>query len=360
MKIIFTEEPLLFPRHVVYVLLSRGTCDEEDRYVISNPLECQAAAQALSLPVTGAQYYEGDEPAPEGCFLQEKNGKQTLWLALGNNFIGRGAVGKRRPICTSRPLPSTATPPPMTTTTTTPEKGNPSLLCFAVMRADTPEEDLIKLQLKNSIGIYACDETIAISSREVVLGKDIHGDDVITWVNPVSEATMGDLSQAGVTTNSWLNTQVFIAAFKTITHDKNERVWKNDWLIKADPDAVLFPDRLRRHLLPHTGEAKYIVNCNYGGQGIKLFGAVEAYTKQAIGRYKDNFDTCKRLPWHGWGEDSFMQHCMDNLGVSAVPDFNVVGDARCTYAPCSNTDRAAYHPFKDVSGWWGCYKESTR
>lgn len=356
-KIIFTEEPLLFPRHVVYALVSEGTCAEEDRYAIRNPLECQAAAQALSLPGSEPRHWEGQKPAPEGCFLDEKDGKETLWIALDERFKGAGAVGQRRPICTSRPQPQLATFPPSTTTTTTVKKGNPSLLCFAVLRLNTPEEDLIKLQLRNSIGIFACDETIAMAAKKVYLGKDRDYRDFMTMDIPSPDATMGDLSQPGVTTNSWLNTQVFISALHKITYDVNERVWQNDWLIKADPDAVLFPDRLRHHLLPHTGSAQYIVNCNFGG--VKLFGAVEAYTKQAIGRYKDNFQKCNRMPWHGWGEDSFMQNCMDSLGVPAVQDFKVVGDARCTYAPCSDTGRAAYHPFKDVQGWLGCYKEST-
>jgi hypothetical protein len=356
-KIIFTEEPLLFPRHVVYAMVSEGTCAEEDRYAIRNPLECQAAAQALSLPVTKPREWKDQDTAPDGCFLDEKEGKETLWIALDDRFKGVGAVGKRRPICTSKPHPQTATFPPSTTTTTSVQKGNPSLLCFAVLRLNTPEEDLIKVQLRNSIGIFACDETIAMAAKKVYLGKDRENNDFMTMDIPSPDATMGDLSQPGVTTNSWLNTQVFISALHKITYDVNQRVWNNDWLIKADPDAVLFPDRLRVHLLPHTGAAQYIVNCNFGG--VKLFGAVEAYTKQAIGRYKDNFQKCNKMPWHGWGEDSFMQNCMDSLGVHAVQDFKVVGDARCTYAPCSDTARAAYHPFKDVQGWLGCYKEST-
>jgi hypothetical protein len=363
-KIIYTDEPLLFPRHVVYVMLSQGTCAEEGRYAIRSPLECQVAAQALSLPVARTSNWESEEPAPEGCFLEETSeGRESLWLALGNSFLGKGAVGNRRPICASRPLPRTPAFPLSTTTTTlsstpaTTEKGNPSMLCFAVLRLGTAEEDLIKLQLKKSIGIFACDDTITISGEEAVLGNDRWGWDVKTWAIPEPRAILGDLTKPGVTTNSWLNTKVFIAAFALITSDKYERVWKNDWLIKADPDAVIFPDRLRKHLLPHTGHAKFMLNCNY--DGIKLFGAVEAFSKQAIGRYKDNFEKCSTLPWHGWGEDLFMQNCMETLGVTAVTDLTIVGDARCQYAPCSNTARAAFHPFKDVPGWWQCYQEST-
>lgn len=214
----------------------------------------------------------------------------------------------------------------------------------------------MKLQLKHRIGIFGCDETIVISSINVSLGKNWKGDEVVTWVNPVSNVGMGNLAAPGVTTNSWLNTQIFITAFATILADTEKRVWHNDWLIKADPDAVFFSSRMRVHLKKHNGHAAYLVNCNSGGW--KLYGSIEAFSKQAMGRYNDHAKKCLRLPWHGWGEDSYMQHCMDMLQVRAIPDFALVGDARCSYAPCSDQWRAAFHPFKDVGGYMNCYKSS--
>jgi hypothetical protein len=225
------------------------------------------------------------------------------------------------------------------------------------MRHNTPEETLIKMQLKHSISIFACDETVVISADKVKLGTDRIGKDVWTWKNPAPSGEVGNLAAPGVTTNSWLNTQVFITAFSTLMSDSKERLWQYEWLVKADPDAVFFPDRIRNHLRDHTGQATYFVNCNMGGW--KLFGSIEAFSKEAMRRYQDGQGTCSTLDWHGWGEDSYMQHCMDALGVPATPDFNLVGDSRCSWAACSDKLRVAFHPFKDLNSWANCWRQST-
>merc|ERR1712218_22448 len=170
---------------------------------------------------------------------------------------------------------------------------------------------------------------------------------------------MGGNLGAGQTTNSWLNTQVFINAFDTILSDSRKRVWHHDWLVKVDPDAVFFPDRLRLHLKPHTPGCLYLTNCNHGGP--QLYGALEVYSKQAMGLYKDQSWRCKGMPGkEGWGEDSYFRKCMDLLGVGMIADYALVGDGRCMYAPCTDGWRAAFHPFKDVGAWFWCYDQSTR
>jgi hypothetical protein len=230
-----------------------------------------------------------------------------------------------------------------------------SLLCFSVMQRGTPEEDIIKTQLSNGIGIFACDDTVVISTDKVLLGNDTRGKPLYTWSNPAPPDAMGNLN-SGATTNSWLNTQNFILAFDTLLLDSKKGIQHHDWLIKADPDAVIFPDRLRQYLFSHTGHATYLVNCQK--ETWRLYGAVEAFSKEAMARYRQNKWKCKSLPWHGWGEDTYMQKCMDSLGVQAFPAFTLVGDSRCSYAPCSDNFRAAFHPFKDVGSWMNCWNQS--
>merc|ERR1719461_310514 len=104
----------------------------------------------------------------------------------------------------------TGTSTTITTTSTT--AGFPSLFCFAVMRAYTNEHQLIKEQLKHGLGIFDCDTYLVISNQVVMLGKNYTGGDVYTWLNPAPPLHFGNLA-AGQTTNSWLNTQVFINAF---------------------------------------------------------------------------------------------------------------------------------------------------
>lgn len=352
--------PLVVPRHVSYEEINHRTCEAFGKYTIRSWAGCQAAADELLRPRTLVFRREQDEGLPEGCHIDNKT--KTLSFSSGNHSIDKGALGQKTLICVSKPMTMSTTATTSSTTTSIKTTSittlhDTSLLCFSVMRHDNPEEDLIKAQLTRGIGIFGCDDAIVICAVRVFLGRGRQGQDVWTWRNPANTVSLGDFKHPGTTTNSWLNTEIFINAFHTIVHDSRQRVWQHDWLIKADPDAVLFADRLRDHLRAHTGQAAYLVNCNR--YGIKLFGSVEAFTKQAMDRYARFTKTCLALPWHGWGEDNYMQNCMNKLGVTVVADFGLVGDARCHYAPCSDRSRAVFHPFKDVAGYMKCWQEAT-
>jgi hypothetical protein len=224
------------------------------------------------------------------------------------------------------------------------------------MRPYTGEEWLLRDHLKGNVGIFACDDTIVISSMLVNLGQDAYGNNVTTWVNPPTSNAMGNLAQPGVTTNSWLNTLTFMVAFETILNDADGRIWRTDFFAKVDPDAVFFPDRLRNHVKAHVGQPVFYINCVPD----KLYGALEVYSKEAMGLYKNNLWRCKNgMGWQGWGEDTYFSSCMRMLGVQPIYDFTLVGDNRCMAAPCSDPWRAAFHPFKDKSSWWGCWHAST-
>jgi hypothetical protein len=221
------------------------------------------------------------------------------------------------------------------------------------------EQELITEQLRTRASIFACDETVVVSSESLNLGKNQYGQDVWTWKNPPPSNAVGNLSKQGVTTNSWLNTMTFMLAFDTIMNDKEGRIWKRDFLVKVDPDAVFFPDRLRKHVMAKAGQAVYYLNCAQGG-GNKLYGALEVYSKEAMEMYRNGNGLCKtRLQWHGWGEDLFMSQCMKMLGVEGVADLTLVGDERCMRASCYDQWRAAFHPYKDVGSWMWCWRAST-
>jgi hypothetical protein len=225
------------------------------------------------------------------------------------------------------------------------------------MRPYTPEQDILREQLRWNRGIFACDDTIVISSQKINLGTDTYGQDVITWANPPPSNAIGSLGQPGVTTNSWLNTATFQIAFNSIMSDSVGRIWKTDFLVKVDPDAVLFPDRLRTHVKPYVGQSVFFLNCVPN----KLYGSLEIFSKQAMYSYKDGHERCQNeLAWHGWGEDSYFSNCMYKLGVRGITDYNLVGDDRCMRAPCSDPWRAAFHPFKDVVSWANCWQMSGR
>merc|ERR1712176_869757 len=174
----------------------------------------------------------------------------------------------------------------------------------------------------------------------------------------------GDPSQPGVTTSSWLNTHLFQQAWKIVEADGRFR--SHDWIVKVDPDAVFFPERLRSRLSWRTLQEPgplYFLNCKraFGEEGQlshRLFGSLEVLSREAIEAYFAHGDRCrKELQWKGWGEDYFMQLCLNLLGVLSVDDFGMLADKRCVDAPCS-AKRIAYHDFKDEAAWFNCWKQS--
>jgi len=254
-----------------------------------------------------------------------------------------------------------------------PKKGWPSLFCFSVMQPDSDEQVLLEALLARRLGIFACDATQVVSSKRVRLGPE--SDSMYTTSLPPEIWThkLGDPSKhPWHATTSWLNAGVFMVAYEFVVG--GDEIFEYDWLVKADPDAVLFPDRLRKHLGKHTpegGSPLYLLNCNKRGDefvvdqdsdhGGSLYGALEVFSMEAmrIFKEKDGKKTCEgKLHWQGWGEDFFMSECMDLLGVPNVSDFYLVGDERCNPESCKDGWRAAFHPFKDPESYIKCWEES--
>jgi len=149
-------------------------------------------------------------------------------------------------------------------------------------------------------------------------------------------------------------------AFKTIVNDG--RVFRYGWLVKADPDAVFFPGRLKLHLQGKEGTkgtGLYIINCKneYGGA---LYGSLEVFSRNAIRSFKLGLSRCRKLHWWHWGEDYFMQRCLDLLAVGRIFDYELVGDPGCHWAPCTDNKRVAFHPYKDKHSYFDCWKQARR
>merc|ERR1711972_495569 len=88
-----------------------------------------------------------------------------------------------------------------------------------------------------------------------------------TVVIPTPQVGMGNLNAPGQTTNSWLNTEIFLQAWQFVFYDG--RFKKHDWIIKVDPDAVFFPERLRNNVRQHTspgGASLFYMNCDLYNQ----------------------------------------------------------------------------------------------
>lgn len=209
------------------------------------------------------------------------------------------------------------------------------------------------MQLKRQASIFACNLAAVISTKKVMLG--FLGDaPVYTWVNSMTEARRGVRGINGSTTDSFLNARVFMLAWDTLM--SSGQIWPFDFVVKVDPDAVFMPSRLRKHVKENVGEAVYFTNCGKWGGKVLLYGSLEVISVPALRLYHDSEQTCKSLPFDGWGEDYYLQKCLDAVGVKAVADLLQVADKRCIASPCSDYTKVAFHDYKDPDDWLHCYQ----
>mmetsp|Transcript_85765 Transcript_85765/g.188308 ORF Transcript_85765/g.188308 Transcript_85765/m.188308 type:complete len:462 (+) Transcript_85765:172-1557(+) len=274
---------------------------------------------------------------------------------------------------TSTTTMSTTSSRPTTTRTMTWPLPPPSLFCVTVVRTEGYEPMLVQTQAQQEAGIFQCDAFRVYShgSQPLQLGP--------VATRPIADAgsaTMGDLSVSGTTTSSWLNTLVFTKMWEELANDGEW--WNHDWTVKVDPDAVFFPRRLQANLASRTpfggvrmagldsgigSEPLYAGNCDrtwHGGPArLKLFGSIEIFSRNAIGSYKAFGKSClEKLPWKGWGEDYFMQSCMNMLGAKAFNGTSLLADERCHASPCSDTTKVTFHAFKTIPEWFSCWGTS--
>mmetsp|Transcript_76660 Transcript_76660/g.169856 ORF Transcript_76660/g.169856 Transcript_76660/m.169856 type:complete len:226 (-) Transcript_76660:33-710(-) len=224
------------------------------------------------------------------------------------------------------------------------------------MRTTGYEVDLMKSQVQRGVGIFACEgHAVFTSGVALELGSGPAGA-VSTEVIPAS----AQLQKGSAMTPSWLNTETFLRAWERIRSDG--LLWHHDWVSKADPDAVVIVSRLRDHLAGKPGSGPmYIKNCvRNQPPGFGMYGALETLNKHAVGAYLDGLGRCQsEMDWHSWGEDYFLQMCLDKLGVQHVEDFGLLKDGNCLASPSPcNTGQVAFHPFKSAGSYLQCLSEA--
>merc|ERR1712241_1071677 len=123
---------------------------------------------------------------------------------------------------------------------------------------------------------------------------------------------------------------IFIQVWKAI---QKEGIWKSkDYTVKADPETVFLPMRLRAKL-----------------ENQKLYG------NQA------------------WGEDLFAQKCMDMHGVDKIEGYDLMIDGNCeAHRPesekknkkwkpdCASTKTSGLHRFAKPQEYFECLKATQR
>jgi len=213
----------------------------------------------------------------------------------------------------------------------------------------------MRISLQKKAGIFACDEAAVFSDNKVDLGEGV-------WTGVIGIA-QGQWSRDGTSAN----VQTFCNAWSALNGDARFR--RHDFVVKVDPDAVLIPDRLRTHLAGKEGQNIYVANCDLrdrfpGSPDYPMmYGALEVLSRTALEAYLNGGEArCKGAlnAWQSWGEDLFMGHCMQTLGVVQVDDFSILADMACRGSDCSNGASAAYHHYKSVGEWLGCWNAAMR
>jgi len=233
-------------------------------------------------------------------------------------------------------------------------KAYPSLYCLSLYMPSRYEGPMLKAHLEANAGIFTCDGYDVFAAENDTLG--VTKDGILEQAILIPAISVG-VSQDGTAGNA----KLFMAVWDKVIAAGRFRNY--DFTLKVDPDAVLIPWRMREHLKPHIGENAYVVNCNKfpGSPNFPMmFGAVEIFTRQAMTAYAYGSWRCgQQLPWNLWGEDYYMTHCLDFLGVGRIADFGVLGDNVCTGANCKDSYTASFHPFKDAETWFSCWHDAT-
>mmetsp|Transcript_37378 Transcript_37378/g.106051 ORF Transcript_37378/g.106051 Transcript_37378/m.106051 type:complete len:646 (+) Transcript_37378:40-1977(+) len=232
-------------------------------------------------------------------------------------------------------------------------KGWPSLYCFSLFMPGGYEGPLLKAIFDANAGIFQCDGYDVFAAEDATLGTK---DNVTVKAILIPKIEVGT-SQDGTAGNA----KLFMAVWDKVI--AGGRFKNYDWTLKVDPDAVLIAWRIRDHMRPHVGEKVYVVNCNKfpGSPNFPMmYGAVEIFSQSAMLQYASSSWKCgQQLPWASWGEDYYMTHCMDFIGVRRIADFGVLGDNVCTGANCADSYTASFHPFKNEAAWMQCWGQAT-
>jgi len=227
----------------------------------------------------------------------------------------------------------------------------PSLYCFALMLPHSYEVSLLRAQVRNTAGIFDCNEYAVLSNADVELSP-----------GPPQVRTRvfeGSLKcEYGGEYHTALNSEIFMRVWTRLFRDGAYA--KHDWTVKVDPDTVFLPGRLRKRLKASDPESVvYMNNCDAG-----LHGPIEVISAGGMRAYREGFQKCLdslRWEWSSVGEDVFVRHCLGMLGVNRVDDFGLLREKACEPfkdpMPCLSGS-VAFHPLKNADDWFTCYSQA--
>jgi len=258
-----------------------------------------------------------------------------------------------------------------------------SLYCFSVYTKDKGNEwkeanhelDLLNIAAAQGAGIFACEQWDVFS--DVAVQLDRNGYETLKVEDEFGEFHQLKRKDSG----SWVNWGIFYQVWVKV---REVGKWQAaDYTIKVDADAVFVPQRLRTYLSSKPGDSPhglYYENCpdvQYG-----FFGHLEIITKTAAQVLTTHLEECHTAfapcandgcDWKlgAWGEDVFIQRCMDHHYVDKVEAFDVATDGACKAdrpegekknkkwhpTSCRQLTTATAHPLKKPDAYKKCLNE---
>lgn len=254
-----------------------------------------------------------------------------------------------------------------------------TLFCWVMVLAGSVEPWLVAVQMRRNTGVFGCNAYSVFSDDEVDMGRGPGGE----WFKPVvlrgPKAWKGPVP--GSSEEAWHNTVVFERAWKRIYQDGLYST--ADWSVKVDPDTAFLPGILQKQIVERYNSTEfmkkldptmptYLLNCK---QWYSFQGPLEILSASAADKFFGGIDECKAgLSWNDWGEDWFVEHCVNFLGLQKREGFGLLDDMYCeseyrgkghTYlqefldnGPTCNDGRPAYHPYKTVSDMSRCLEQA--
>jgi len=261
-------------------------------------------------------------------------------------------------------------------------KLNETLYCFSVYTVNTgttkpsTELDLLKAQHKHHVSIFACEGWDVFSDGRVEIGGGYYTHMVEDHFQEFHRLKRKE-------TGAWVNWAIFYQVWVKI---RSLGHWEDkSWTVKVDPDAVFLPDRLQGWLGNKRGEPPhgfYFENCK--GVQYGLFGNLEVISHEATNVLTKYLEDCHAVyapcaddgcdwKWGPWGEDVFVQRCMDRHYVDKMEAFDMTLDGACQAdrpegqkknkkwhaEDCSQVTTAAVHPFKKPKDYFSCLSQIT-
>jgi len=229
-----------------------------------------------------------------------------------------------------------------------------SLFCMALMASGTHEQELIAMQQRTRRGIFDCDGYVVYSDHPVHISSGYEAMAVSASFGGEAGDDLGARASIHVWTRVW--DQV---------HADGDYL-RFAWTVKAEPDCVFMPRRLRPVLAGYAGSlgdprGVYLNNCEFG-----LQGAIEVFSAHAVTQWlhsrrecEDHFGRLCRGDCH-LSEATLVDQCLRQVvrAKRETVERLLADDAcgpRAGWRDCTAAGVVAFHPFAEVAAYSACW-----